>query len=81
MRHLTHQSLNGTLAQKWGSNVSKSQHEYNAWLEKVAKIQQRIKDGNEEVIPLDDYIKERECRAKSRRKTEERKRQQTTEKG
>ena len=56
--------------------MSKSQQEYNAWLDKVANIQQRIKDGTEEVIPLDDYITERECRAKNRRKTEERKRQQ-----
>lgn len=61
--------------------MSKSQQEYNAWLEKVAKISQRIKDGNEELTPLDDYIKERECRAKSQRKMEERKRQQTVEKG
>lgn len=52
------------------------QQEYNTWLDKVAKIQQRIKDGTEELTPLDDYIKERECRAKNRRKTEERKRQQ-----
>lgn len=56
--------------------MSKSQQEYNAWLDKVAKIQQRIKDGTEELTPLDDYIKERECRTKNRRKTEERKRQQ-----
>lgn len=54
--------------------MSTSQQEYNAWLEKVAKISQRIKDGNEELTPLEDYIKERECRAKNRRKTEERKR-------
>lgn len=56
--------------------MSKSQQEYNAWLEKVAKIQQRIKDGNEDLMPLDDYIKQRECRTKNRRKTEERKHQQ-----
>lgn len=53
--------------------MSKSQQEFNAWLEKVAKISQRIKDGNEDLMPLEDYIKERECRAKNRRKSEERK--------
>ncbi len=55
--------------------MGKKEQEFNAWLEKVAKISQRIKDGNEDLMPLDDYIKERECRAKNRRKTEERKRQ------
>lgn len=75
-RHLTRPTVDGTLAQKRKSVMSKSQQEYNAWLEKVAKIQQRIKDGNEDLMPLDDYVKERECRAKNRRKTEERKRQQ-----
>ena len=40
------------------------QKELNVWLEKVAKIQQRINDGNEELTPLDDYIKECECEEK-----------------
>lgn len=53
--------------------MSKSQHEYNAWLEKVAKIQQRIKDGNEELTPLDDYIKECECEEKSEHNKDQRK--------
>lgn len=48
------------------------QQEYNAWLEKMAKISQRIKDGNEDLMPLDDYIKERECRAKANKKKDER---------
>ena len=75
-RHLTVPTVDGTLAQKRESKIKKSQQEYNAWLEKVAKIQQRIKDGNEDLMPLDDYIKQRECRTKNRRKTEERKHQQ-----
>lgn len=58
--------------------MGKKDQEYNAWLEKVAKISQRIKDGSEELTPLDDYIKEQECKDKSERKTEERKRQKTT---
>lgn len=65
----------GYTCPKWESTVGKKEQEFNAWLEKVAKISQRIKDGNEDLMPLDDYIKERECRAKNRRKTEERKRQ------
>jgi len=73
--HLTHPTVGGTLAQKCESIMSKSQQEFNAWLEKVAKIQQRIKDGNEDLMPLDDYIKERECRTKNRHKMEERKRE------
>ena len=56
--------------------MSKSQQEYNAWLEKVAKIQQRINDGNEELTPLDDYIKECECEEKIEHNKEQRKRAQ-----